>query len=250
MSLWKRMGIYCIVAFAPVAAVHGARIGSIGGVQGPGLGSANISNTIWTFGEGSDDATASTIANFWSYSVTFTSVAPVDILINVINPGSLGTSEYAFDALYHTNNTGTMWTGFKIQLGFGSFDPGDFSIDNFVQSSDTDRLDFDRVELNDNAPGRTPVPIHFGMSLPEAGHTNNALTWTDVLVGSPGNASGTYHVDIPDSANIPGALGGDYQFTLRLTPLAAVAAPEPGACGMFALGLWVWSASRRHVHRG
>lgn len=243
-----RMRIAAVLITFQACAALGARIDGIAGAQGPGLGSADITGAIDTFAEGLDDATESTVFNFWSYSVTFTSIAPVDFLINVVDPSNLGISEYAFEAL-HVNHTGIKWTGFKMQLGFGSFDPSNFAIDNFIQSSDIDRLDFDRVELNDNSPGRTPVPIYFGIGLPESGHASNALTWSDVVIGSPGNAPATYHVDIPGSANIPSTTSSDYQFTLRLTPIAAISAPEPGTYAMYMLGLWVWSSRRRSVRR-
>ncbi|QNN21727.1 PEP-CTERM sorting domain-containing protein [Planctomycetales bacterium ZRK34] len=238
---WNVIGCTLLVVLITNIFAEGARIGNISIIQGPGLGSSNISSPVYTFGEGADDVDALTVANFWTYTITFTSVAPVDILINVTNPDSLGVSEYAFDAIY-TNNSGQIWSGFEARLGFGSYDANNLSVDNFTLSSDTDRLDFDMVESGDASPGRTPIPRYAAINLPDSGHTNNVMQWTDVEIASPGNASSNFHLDIPDMP------GGDYQFTLRLIPLTAesVSVPEPTTGALVLVGCALLRSCKRN----
>lgn len=247
-NYWTMMGwtLLSICAFGSIA--DATRIDSIAMVHGPGVGTYS-NNGLFAFAEGFDDVNEFTVGNFWFYSIQFVQAAPVDVVFNVVNAGGSDVSEYAFDGSL-SNNSGKLWNGFKLALGFGTYDPADYSLDYFAQSSDIDRLDFDRIEADDVGPGRTPPPRYSSFQAADADHMNNTLQWHDILIASPGNASVNLHLDIPNASTIPGATGSAYQFTLRFTPLVAVSAPEPASLGSLLICGAIMMGARRRRSAG
>jgi hypothetical protein len=137
----------------------------------------------------------------------FDSLGPIDIEFTV--QGSEGVTEYQV-AEFVDNNTGTPWSGYRMQLGH-------FVAGNFVLSPINDGLDFDFPDY-DTFPSSGPFPV---VGTPDE----------DELVFSGGVHGGgaqpyNFRIDVPDLSQFGG------KFVLRQIP---VGVPEPGT---FALALF------------
>lgn len=139
----------------------------------------------------------------------YTAVGPVDIILTVINSG--GTTEYTVVEGVQ-NNTGVDWTGYRIELGFGSGA-------GFIPSTPGDGLDFDTpapssaVDFNPG-PGWPTVTALSEDELVASGATISDLTYVGNII---------FHVDVPD---------GISTFTIRQQPIAV---PEPTSGVLLAL---------------
>lgn len=162
-----------------------------------------------------NDNTASS-PNTIAFSIFFNSggLGPADLEFGVANSG--GTTEYlaTLSGFGLVNNTGIPFTGFLAQLGFGTGTA-------FVLSTEADALDFDTLD-------RDPAPQ--SSSFPTLTHDPDTLHWSGGVVPSPSGFTLGFSFDVSDG------LPSD-RFTLRLTPLADTAVPEPATSLLVLLGL-------------
>ncbi len=133
-----------------------------------------------------DNATAAS-PNLISVSIFFNSdgLGPADMEFELTNSG--GTTEYrvAPAGIGLVNNTGSPFTGFLAELGFGTGA-------NFVRSSAGDDLDFD-------TPDRDPTPTlpAFSALTPDT----DSLLWSGGTIPSVGSFSIGFSLDVPDGCN-------------------------------------------------
>jgi hypothetical protein len=167
-------------------------------MSGTGLGFVQVP-VINTFSEGNDNQPGGpgTDSNIIVPIKRFDSTGYIDIEFQVRNSQPEGITEYLLSE-FVDNNTGINWSGYILQLGFGTGA-------QFTQSTSSDALDFD-------APGFDTPPT-------SAAFANVALA-DDILVFSNGlHSTGlqpyTFRIDVPDGITL---------FTLRQTPIPV---PEP-----------------------
>ena len=136
----------------------------------------------------------------------YVAIGAVDIVFDVVPTG--GVTEYSIREGV-SNSTGVDWSGYTIQLGFGTGA-------DFVASTAGDGLDFDTPDLNS--------PVDFTVFF------STAVTATeDEIVASGGVFPNgmfslpyfRFSIDVPDSFS---------KFTLRQFPTAV---PEPTSVGLF-----------------
>ena len=152
--------------------------------------------------ENNDDVIGTSPNDIWVTQKDYIVNAPVDIVFDVSPTG--GVTEYSFREGVQ-NGTGVDWSGYTIQLGFGTGS-------GFVPSTDNDGLDFDD-------PDYTSPPDFTAFFA-------SAVTLTeDIIVASGGlHPNGffsvpdyTFTIDVPDTFS---------SFTLRQQPIPV---PEPTA---------------------
>jgi hypothetical protein len=162
--------------------------------------------------------------------ISVTSLNPIDIVFDM--QSSQGTTEYFVDELL-TNNTGVAWSGFNMQIGFGT--GANFQIDGLVNSPLLNNPDFD-------APNYDPTPTSSGFS--QLTTNPNELTWSGGSVPANGiNFLGLgFSLDTPDDllGNVTSA------FTLREIPIPV---PEPSTLALLTLGADSLLAMRRRCRR-
>lgn len=131
----------------------------------------------------------------------FTSADVIDIEFEVRDSNPAGVTEYRVVESVD-NDTGIDWTGYRMQLGFGTGSA-------FTASASGDGLDFD-------APDYDPAPAHTSSAFPSVTVTENMLTFNSGIQSS-GAQSYTVRIDVPDGIDL---------FTLRQFPMAI---PEPAS---------------------
>ena len=139
----------------------------------------------------------------------YVGIGPVDLVFDVIDTG--GTVEYVFTEGVQ-NDTGLDWSGYHIELGFGTGA-------GFVKSGAGDGLDFDAPDYD------SPVDFTAGAGF----FPSVTVTEDDIIAGGfmpdfayAGNF--IFHVDVPD---------GITEFTLRQSPIAV---PEPSVAALLLFG--------------
>ncbi len=176
----------------------------------PGINSVAGVAIVPAVAPNNDDVPGTSPNDMWVTQKDYRAISPVDIVFDVIPSG--GTTEYAFREGV-SNSTGLDWSGYTIQLGFGTGA-------GFVVSSAGDGLDFDSPDYN-SPPDFTTF-------------FSSAVTATeDTIVASgglfPNGAFSipyfTFSVDVPDSIS---------SFTLRQVPIAV---PEPTSLVALTLSL-------------
>jgi hypothetical protein len=133
-----------------------------------------------------------------------------------------GTTEYRVGpaGLGLVNNTGSPFTGFLAELGFGT------GMD-FVRSAAGDGLDFD-------TPDYDPAPVLPAFSAVTL--DTDSLRWSGGTVPSVGGFVVGFSIDVPDGLEAIHPEGLN-RFTLRVTPLSEAAVPEPATTLLTLLGL-------------
>ena len=147
---------------------------------------------------------ATSSPNNFNYITGFDAVGSIDIVLNVDNSG--GTTEYIFYAVDLFNFSGSNWTGYKVELGFGTGA-------NFVRSKPGDSLDFD-------------APVARVNPRPTCSAFTNLIQGRDFISWYAGNIPNgesfvdnfTFAVDVPDNLSLINPYGTS-QFTLRQTPI-------------------------------
>ncbi len=140
-------------------------------------------------------------------------IGPVDLVFDVRDTG--GTTEYYFQEGVQ-NSTGLDWTGYHLELGFGTGA-------GFVKSTAGDGLDFDSPDF-DSTIDMNPGPGFSVVTTP---------TEDDIVASSglqPNGAFAGYyvfHIDVPDGID---------QFTLRQSPIGE-GVPEPSAAILIGMSL-------------
>lgn len=173
--------------------------------------------------------------------------------IETVFDGVLGITEYAVTETL-TNNTGTGFNGFVLQLGFGT--GAEFAAN---LSSNDDGLKFDKGLGGFD----TPLPTSDVFAFCEACSDANELRFGNGVLASGATANLEFQLDIPDlffadeGFNIPSdfllapdddaGFAGGYTFTIRQTPTFV---PVPAAAWLFvsALGLLPWLKKRSSRH--
>ncbi len=151
----------------------------------------------------------------------YIAIGAVDIVFDVVPTG--GVTEYSIREGV-SNSTGIDWSGYTIQLGFGTGA-------GFVPSTPGDGLDFDSLDFNS--------PLDFTVFFPTAINTTE-----DEIVASGGVMPAgafslpyfRFSIDVPDTFS---------KFTLRQLPTAV---PEPMSASMLAM-LGVGALTRRARRR-
>ena len=149
----------------------------------------------------------------------YTGIGVVDLVFTTSDSG--GTTEYKVtEGVF--NNTGVDWTGYHIELGFGTGV-------GFVPSTTGDGLDFDSPDFNSTidfnpAPGFFPTVLALEDDLIASGGVMANFTYAGNFI---------FHVDVPD---------GISQFTIRQSPIPV---PEPSATVMLLLGAALTVRRRR-----
>ena len=188
---------------------------------GPGMGTVavpiiltpDVNNANQTGGGALDN-------NFIVPIKTFDNAGNIDIVFHVTPTN--GVTEYKFFESVD-NNTGTNWSGYIMELGFGTGG-------SFTATTPGSGLNFDFPTFD-----TPPVSTAFSTVIPG----ENTLLFTN---GIQGTASQTYQfrVDVPNS---PDGSNRGYSFTLRETPIPV---PEPSACLLLLGGLTCLGAYRKY----
>lgn len=214
----------------PVLAAAGIALGALAG--GGGAAAGQITNlSIVTPAPNNDDVAGTANANLVEVTGFVGSLAPGDLVFVVRNSG--GTTEYRLSAILN-NDTGTSWSGFRLELGFGTGA-------GFVPVGPLGVVDFD-------LPERDPGPT--GGAFPVLDHGAGSLTWSGGIVPPIVDNPFTFSIDVGDLVAAAGmAPEGGYEFTLRQTPVAAISAPLPLVLLGAGLAGWGGLAWRRGPER-
>lgn len=222
---------FWIVLAALAVGLPSASAGIITGVTtfgtehgtGPGVGGVTVVTVFPPLNPNNDnqDGTTPALDNNINVPIKrFDAFGYIDIEFSVTASGF--TSEYLLIESID-NNTGIPWSGYTMQLGFGTGA-------GFTPSTAGDFLDFD-APLFDPTPTSAAFPVVMAPN-------EDLLVFSGGTHG-PGQQVYRVRIDVPDFV-LPG--GTPMTFTLRQTPV-----PEPGALvfsGLAVLGL-VGLARRR-----
>ena len=132
----------------------------------------------------------------------------VDIVIDVQDTG--GVTEYIVTENVQ-NSTTENWSGYRIELGFGTGA-------DFMQSIAGDGLDFDTPD-EDSPINFSPGLADF-MTVSRPSEDELVASDGDLLAGEFSGTDFVFHIDVPDG--IP-------SFTLRQRPIVGAAIPEPSS---------------------
>lgn len=151
----------------------------------------------------------------------YRAIGPVDLVFDVRDTG--GTTEYYIQEGVQ-NSTGLDWTGYHLELGFGTGA-------GFVKSTPGDGLDFDSPDYD------SVVDLNAGGSFFPVSTTPTEDDIVSFGLQPNGAFAGyfEFHIDVPDGID---------QFTLRQSPIAG-AVPEPGTMALLGLGIASFVARRR-----
>lgn len=201
------------------AETRAGNITSIGATSLPGSSTGTF-GPVGATPSPNNDNIAGPSPNAIPYSIFFNALGngPADIEFVVVNFG--GTTEYRFTTTILVNNTGTTWTGYQFELGYGVGS-------NFVRSGVADSLDFD-------TPDRDPAPS--ATAFTALNHQADVLDWSAGTVPSVGTVAFTFAVDVPDNLQNFNPAGVN-RFTLRQTPAAAAPVPEPTTMILLGTGI-------------
>lgn len=195
------------LAAAVIPCANAGTISSVSAFVTPGASTGSAGPIGNTPAPNNDDAVGDS-PNVIPYSIFFNSPGFLETEFVLAQSG--GTTEYRFTQNF-INNSSATWTGFRFELGFGTGA-------NFVLSQLADNLEFDRFENHTTATSnRWAVTVDQAKTL-EFGGTPLARIST---------ISFSFAIDVPDDLAAANPAGVN-RFTLRQTPLAASAVPEPG----------------------
>lgn len=185
-------------------------IAGLDSVSGAGLGTATGAST--TANANNDNTGAGATGNRLSLIKTFTQLAPIEMVFDVLNTG--GTTEYSVGDSVQ-NMTGQAWGDFTLILGFtnaqGQFVPLTRGLATGLG------LDFD-------TPNQDPMPSSSVFGAPLI-HDSNLLAWKSATAQVPngGLVSFDFRLDIPDNISTLHP-DGFSEFTIQQIPSPV---PEP-----------------------
>jgi hypothetical protein len=197
-------------------------VAMIVGLTGVNLYAGQITNVTWYSGVASvagtiiqplvepnnDNAVGISSNSFIVAQKHYTGIGPVDLVFDVVDTG--GTVEFAvYEGV--DNSTGLDWSGYHIELGFGSGA-------GFVKSGLDDDLDFDYPHYDSLVDFISP-PGFF----PSLAVTQDDLIASGGVMPNFSYGEFTFHIDVPD---------GITEFTVRQSPIAV---PEPASLGLMSL---------------
>lgn len=200
-------------------------ITGFGSIALPGFSTGTVGPVGVTPSPNNDDAGGVNAIGF-SLFRNSGGLGPADYEFVVASSG--GVTEYLFSGLV-VNNTGTPWSHYTFELGFGTGAA-------FTRSATVDLLDFD-------LPGGMPAPT--SPQFPQLLHGSDLLQWSGATINpllgggsSPFSAAFVFRVDVPDNlaALNPSGLS---RFTLRHTTGtgAVPSVPEPATLTLLSAGL-------------
>jgi hypothetical protein len=180
----------------------------------PGASTGSIGNFGITPAPNNDDAPGQT-PNVMSSSVFLNAGGLGIIDLEFVTANSGGTTEYALVQTF-INLTGTPWTGFHVELGYGTGA-------NFVRAGTLDLIDFDTPDMT---PGATATPF---ATVNQQAHT---LDFSGGTVGLVGTSALRFRIDVPDNLL-------NNHFTLREYAVTTEppAVPEPTSMMLLGSGL-------------
>jgi len=138
----------------------------------------------------------------------------IDTEFNTANSG--GTTEYQLIQTF-VNLTGTSFTGFHLELGYGTGA-------NFVRAGLLDLIDFDTPDMT---PGASATPF------PVVNQQSHTIDYSGATVGFVGTSALRFRIDVPDQLL-------NNRFTLReyaTTEATPPAVPEPASMLLLGSGL-------------
>ena len=205
----------CVTATLTLLTATDLRAGEITGFTWFS-GVASVAGTIFDppVDPNNDDVVGTSPNSIFVTQKDYTGIGPVDLVFDVLDTG--GVTEYRVIEGVQ-NNTGVDWSGYHIELGFGNGT-------GFTKSTSGDELDFDAPDFNsdfffDPFPGIFPTVT---------------VTEDDILAGGGVMPDFTFagnfifHIDVPD---------GITSFTIRQSPIALTAVPEPSTLLLLGTGL-------------
>lgn len=217
----------CALALTLSTSAHAGTISGVASISGGGNA---VVDPILTGDPNNDNHSVPATSNIAVASKLFNANQPIDIVFEVETSG--GVTEYRL-AEGVANVSGNDFLMYEFQLGFGTGNDFEFSVDN-------DGLDFDTPNID---PGPTSARF-FTMA-----HTEDRVRFTMGSIPNGMTDAFTLSLDVPDfNADLMPASAQTtegYRFTLRQRPSII---PEPGTIGiaiLSALACTVYSLRRR-----
>lgn len=216
-SGWVRT-VYLVATMVLAATATNARAATINSLSTilPGASTGSVGPYGVTPAVNNDDEIGES-QNVIPYSIFLNS--PDILETEFVLGNSAGTTEYRFTQTFF-NNTGTDWSGFRFELGYGTGS-------DFVLSQLADNLQFDAFEGHSTAT--SPA---FTLTIDEM----KILGWSG-SVPRFRPAIFTFAIDVPDELSDSNPSGVN-RFTLRQIPIEASAVPEPSSFALLGLGLF------------
>jgi hypothetical protein len=193
---------------------HAAVITSLSPVTLPGASTGTLGSFGNTPAPNNDDAPGVN-PNVITSSIFLNAGGLGIIDLEFITANSEGTTEYQLVQTF-LNLTGTPWTGFHLELGYGTGA-------NFVRAGDLDLVDFDTPDMT---PGATATPF------PTVNQQSHTLDYSGATVNLIGTSALKFRLDVPDNLK-------NNRFTLREYAVTTQppAVPEPTSMMLLGTGI-------------